>query len=207
MHPQTLYPKTKQVLKKLAHLPFLKDFYLAGGTGLALHLGHRKSIDLDVFSDNFPKRDVLLQNLAGLKPKVIQEAPGTLDLTIQGVKVSFLEYNYKLLEPTSTFEKVALASVIDIACMKLTAVSSRGSKKDFVDIYFILDKHPLEELLRMCQKKFSKVSYQELHIIKSLTYFDDADNDPDPDFLENISWATVKETITSKAQVYLAKNF
>ena len=98
MYPQTLYPKTRQVLEKIKSLPSMTDFYLAGGTALALQLGHRKSIDLDFFSSNFPKRDLILQEIQILDPRITYEAPGTIDLLIDDVKVSFLEYNYPLLE-------------------------------------------------------------------------------------------------------------
>jgi predicted nucleotidyltransferase component of viral defense system len=138
MHEATLYPKTKQILDQISSEPFLNHFYLAGGTALALQLGHRKSSDLDWFSPQFPKIQLLLQNLNKYKVTVTQTAPGTLDTLIDGVKVSFLEYTYPMIEKLVPFNGIQMASVSDIACMKITAISSRGSKKDFVDLYEIL---------------------------------------------------------------------
>ena len=205
MYPQTLYPKTRQVLEKIKVLPILKDFYLAGGTALALQLGHRKSVDLDYFSSNFPKRDLIFQEIRGLNPQITQEAPGTIDVLIDEVKVSFLEYQYPLIEELVEFEKVKLASVIDIACMKLSATSSRGSKKDFIDLYVILQKYSLEELFKEFEKKFMGVSYQKLILLKSLTYFADSEVEPDPDYTLPLSWDEIKVTLEKKVKDYLQK--
>ena len=206
MHPQTLYPKTKQVLNKLSDLSFLKGWYLAGGTGLALQLGHRKSIDLDFFTDKFPKRDLLLSDLKHLTPTIIQEAPGTMDLNVHNVKVSFLEYKYPILEKLVSFEKVKVASILDISCMKVSAVSSRGSKKDFIDLYFVLQKKTLDEIFTAFKKKFEGVEYQKLHLLKSLVYFSDADNDPNPDYIENVNWEEVKDDLEEKVKEYFSKH-
>lgn len=195
MFPETLYPKTAQVLKRLQGQPFLDGFYLAGGTALALQLGHRKSIDLDFFTSNFPKQQLLLNALEPYKPQIIQEAPGTIDTIIDTVKVTFLSYPYRVLEEGSVFDNVPLASIIDIACMKLSAISSRGAKKDFVDMYFILKRISLNELLIRFSAKFARIQYNDVHIMKSLTYFVDADADPDPDMLHPISWQEVKSSL------------
>ena len=205
MYPQTLYPKTRQVLEKIKSLPSMTDFYLAGGTALALQLGHRKSIDLDFFSSNFPKRDLILQEIQILDPRITYEAPGTIVLLIDDVKVSFLEYNYPLLEDLKIFEGIKIASVADIASMKLSSTSSRGSKKDFIDLYVILQKFTLEELFSRFEKKYVGVTYQKLVLLKSLTYFSDAELEPDPDYTEPISWEMIKKFIEDKVRDYLQK--
>lgn len=199
MYPQTLYPETKQILKQLSGRSFQQDFYLAGGTALALQLGHRKSIDLDFFSTNFPKEQILLQNLSDLKPSVAQQTKGTLDLLLNEVKVSFLEYKYPLVQEFTKYEGAKLASVMDILCMKLTAISSRGTKKDFYDLYFGLQKYSLQEIWENFEQKYKDTKYQKLHILKSLTYFTDAERDPQPDLLKNVSWDEVKSQITKLA--------
>jgi hypothetical protein len=204
MYPQTLYPKTKQVLDKLKKLSILKDFYLAGGTALALQIGHRRSVDLDFFTKKFPKRDLLLQELRPLNPSVSQEAPGTMDLLINNVKVSFLEYKYPLLQPLVNYREINLANTIDIACMKLSAVSSRGSKKDFVDLYVILQKYELNKLINDFEEKYKGADYQKVHILKSLIFFDDADEEPELDYIKNIKWEAVKTSIENKVKNYLA---
>lgn len=203
MYPQTLYPKTKQVLDLLKPNKFLKDFYLAGGTALSLQLGHRKSIDLDFFSDSFPEMDLLKQELSNYNPIVIQEAQGTLDVMIDDVKVSFLEYKYDLLEDFSDFEGVKMAGVVDIACMKLSAISSRGSKKDFVDLYKILQKQSISSVLDSFDDKFKSVKHQRSHLLKSLVYFDDAEGDPDPDYIDPIEWGVVKKSISRDVKGYM----
>jgi len=196
MYQESLYPKTKQVLNHLKNRNFLNRFYLAGGTALAIQTGHRKSIDLDFFTSEFPKHSFLLQNLSELKPSTIQEAPGTIDILINDVKVSFLEYKYPLLEDFAEFEGIKLASILDILCMKLTAISSRGSKKDFYDLYFGLKHLDFPKIWSGFEKKYQEVNYQKLHILKSLVYFEDAEAEPEPDLLTKVSWQEVKDSIT-----------
>ena len=181
----------------------MQNFYLAGGTALAIQLGHRKSIDIDLFTQNFPDIEILKQKVSVLSPKIIQEAPGTLDLEIDTIKVSFLEYKYPLLKDFVDFEGVQMASITDIACMKLTAISSRGSKKDYVDLYKVLQTESLQKLMEKFDKKFKDVSYQKTHLLKSLVHFDDADSDPDPDYIEAIDWLTIKNSIMSDVKGYL----
>lgn len=200
MYSETLYPETSKVLSKLAKYSLMKGFYLAGGTGLALQLGHRKSIDLDFFSSIFPRNDLLLQKLSDLKPQVLSESEGTLDLSIDGVKVSFLEYNYRLLQGLINYEEVRVASILDIACMKITAISSRGSRKDFVDLYSIFSKYSLKEILNNFMKKYQNISYNKVHILKSLTYFKEADEEPELDYIVKTNWEEVKERVCEEVK-------
>ncbi len=93
--------------------------------------------------------------------------------------------------------------VLDIACMKVTAISSRGSKKDFIDLYFILQKFSLEDIFKKLESKFKGVNYQKLHLLKSISYFFDADKDPDPDMIEAIDWEKVKSYLESKVKEYV----
>lgn len=88
---------------------------------------------------------------------------------------------------------------LDIACMKIAAISQRGTKKDFVDLYVLLQKYTLDEMLKAFEKKYTGTSYQKLHILKSLVYFDDAENDPEPDYISPIKWEDVKNLLTSSA--------
>jgi predicted nucleotidyltransferase component of viral defense system len=199
MHEETLYLKTKTTLEKLQNETILKDFYLAGGTALALHLGHRKSIDLDFFSQKYPSQEQLIQVLNKYKPLITQQATGTLDVFIDEVKVSFFEYKYPLLETTISFKQTKLASLLDIACMKIAAISQRGTKKDFVDLYVLLQKYTLGNILDAFEKKYLGIEYQKLHILKSLVYFDDAENDPEPDYLTPIKWEEVKSYLKASA--------
>ena len=200
MFEKAIDSKTRQVLRKIRETQVLENFYLAGGTALSLILGHRKSIDLDFFSSSFPKFEILVAKLKTLNPKVINQDKGTLDLYIDGVKVSFLEYKYPLIGDFLEFDQVKVASLEDIACMKLSAISSRGSKKDFIDLYFILQKFSLGELLALFEKKFKGVNYQMSHILKSLVYFEEAEKQPDPEFLVDVDWNEVKSFLEGKVK-------
>lgn len=206
MHDDTLYPKTNIVLVALQSEAFLSQFYLAGGTALALQIGHRKSIDLDFFIAQFPSQVTLVHDLSTFKPTISQQATGTLDVYIQDVKVSFLEYPYPLINPLVTYEKIQMASVLDIACMKVIAISSRGSKKDFVDLYFILKTYSLEQIFAAISSKFVDTKYQTFHLLKSLVYFVDAEADPDPDFTTSVSWELVKSTLENQALAFTKSN-
>ena len=204
MYPETLYPKTKQVLSIIENEAFLNDFYLAGGTALSLQLGHRKSIDLDFFSKNFPTEQLLLKGLEKFNPTILNQAPKTLDVLIHETKVSFLEYRYPLIDELKIFNNIKIASVIDIACMKITAISSRGSKKDFVDLNEILKSTTLSEIFANFEKKYKNVKYQKAHLLKSLLFFQDAKNDPEPDYMLNQSWTAVQTNISNAVKTYLS---
>ena len=201
MHEETIAPETRRVLEKISGQDCINNFYLAGGTALALHLGHRESIDLDFFSsENF--------SLETLKKKISEsgeyyltnEEDGTLDGVLDGVKLTFLRYEYQLLFPLIDFNGIQLADERDIACMKIDAISSRGSKKDFIDIYFLLEKYSIEKLLDFFRKKYSHIEYNTLHILKSLSYFADAEDDPMPKMLKAIDWGMVKKKISGETK-------
>lgn len=204
---QVLYPQTLTALQALQNKEIMRDYYLAGGTALALQLGHRKSIDLDFFIDKFPTRhEQILKNFAGEPIEITQLAPGTLDLLYQSTKVSFLEFAYPLLAPLVTGEnypKLKLASVLDIACMKLNAIAGRGGRKDFYDFYFILQKYTLAEIFRAAQRKYAGAMYHDTHYLRALNYFVDADNDPEVDMITAVEWETVKTKISQEVKHYL----
>ena len=196
MHQEAIDERTKRVWDKIAASAIAERFYLAGGTALAVHFGHRKSIDLDFFSpENFSKTELKRQLSQIGNIAVMGESEGTLHVTIDHVMVSFLRYGYNLLFPTLEFEGLPLADERDIAAMKLDAVSSRGSKKDFIDIHVLLKKYTLAELMDIFKKKYSNINYNLLHILKSLVYYDDADGEPSPVMLQDIRWDDVKESL------------
>ena len=201
MYQEIINKKTESLLEKLHKEKILKDFYLAGGTALALQYEHRKSIDLDWFNQKEFNTDKLKGKLSQFDKITIQsEEKNTLNLILSGVKLSFLNYPYKLLFPLINWRKIKLADERDISCMKLSAISSRGSKKDFIDLFFILKKYSLSELLKLFDKKYQNIKYNKLHILKSLTYFDDADNEPMPIMLKEINWKEIKEYIKIKTK-------
>jgi len=204
MHPESIDKKTKYILEKIGGSFLTKDFYLAGGTALALQLGHRQSIDLDWFSgqdflnEKIKKNLVLLGNF-----KLLSEEKDTIHGTLDEIRVSFFHYGYKLLFPLIKFENIDLADERDIAAMKIDAISSRGSKKDFIDLYFLLKNYSLVELIDFFEKKYKNIEYNKLHILKSLVYFDDAENEPMSMMIRDIEWGKIKEVITDKVKKLL----
>ena len=125
---------------------------------------------------------------------------GTLNLFINKVKVQFLYYPYDLLEEFISWNGINLSSMIDIACTKLITISMRGSKKDFIDLYFLLGKYSLSFLFKKLAEKYPESDYNQPHILKSLVYFADADKQPSPRMHKDVGWETVKEEIKKKVK-------
>ena len=192
LHPSTVQPGTLELLRRLLQLPELSAFALAGGTSLAMRFGHRVSVDLDLFTDEAFNADTLFAALAQRFPTTLKvdEAPNTLSLVIDGVRVDALAHRYRLLRPFETLEGYRLHSVEDVAAMKLGAVSSRGAKKDFWDVAELLNHFSLPELLGLFAEKYpnSDIGY----VVRSLTYFDDAEEQENPVSLNGMSWERVK---------------
>lgn len=196
MYHQVIDQKNLKIFKLLSQNKLFKDFYLAGGTALALQLGHRQSIDLDWFcAQEFSLVQIKAQLSELGKFKINSEDKGTLHAVLNGVRVSLLFYPYSLLFPKVKFQTGHLADWREIACMKINAISSRGSKKDFIDLYFILKQISLAKLLDLFDKKYKGVNYNRLHILKSLVYFKQADKEPRPIMLEKVSWLNIKKSI------------
>ena len=176
-----------------------RNFYLGGGTAIAIYLGHRRSVDFDWFtkeqmSDALRLGQELRDERVPLKIEQIDR--GTLRGRIYRIPVSFLEYRYPLLKPPVLWVQshCLIASLDDLVCMKLSALAQRGSRKDFVDIYALGLKHlSLKEMLRLYQTKYSVRDIG--HVLYGLAYFDDADREKMPKMLWTLRWETVKETL------------
>lgn len=204
MHPESIDEKTAFVLEKIGENNISADFYLAGGTALALQIGHRQSIDLDWFSRLEFSNQQLKERLSAMgNLKLINEAPDTINGLLDNVRVSFLRYDYEQLFPLVPFGKINLADERDIAAMKISVASSRGGRKDFIDLFFLLKKYTFEELLNFFEQKYKNIEYNKLHILKSLTYFDDAEEEPMPKMLIQTDWPTVKKTLQTEADKFL----
>jgi len=200
-HPKSITKQQRSLLGRLGKLAAQRDFYLAGGTAVALHLGHRMSVDLDWF---VPKKwadpplwTKQLQD-AGFELREVRTAQGTFHGTINGVKNSFFEYPYPLLSSLVVWDETgcALAALPDLASMKLMAIAQRGSRKDFIDLYALGSSGiPLKSMLEWYQEKYSE---SELSLLfAALTYFDDAEQQPMPKMLSRVSWKEMRKTITS----------
>ena len=198
-HPEAINKRQQEVLRRLGAVASELGFYLAGGTAAALHLGHRRSVYFDWFTGERltdPLR--LAQNLrdAGLAFETAQVARGTLHGTASDVQVSFLEYRYPLLELLVPWPDYAcrLASLDDLACVKLAAIAQRGAKKDFIDLYALnLHHKPLPDLLALYRRKYA--TDDVAHLLYALAYFDDADRERMPLLLWNLDWQTIKRAI------------
>lgn len=177
-------------------MPLFNDFYLVGGTALALQLGHRVSVDLDLFTPfPFEKEEVINIIQEDFSAYIESEGQSMLITNINGIKVDFVKMSYPILFPTLFDEGVRMLDMRDIAAMKLKAVAQRGSKKDFFDIYFLLKYLMLDEMLKLFSEKFKQ--HETFHIVKSLLYFEDAEQYPNPILFDSdISWEIVKNKIT-----------
>ncbi len=182
------------------------DFYLAGGTALALMEGHRVSVDLDVFAERLRSTEDVLGRLRAQIPEfsVTSVSAGTVYVEILGVQVSVIEYRYPLLGPTvsSGADGLELASRDDIAAMKLSAIANRGSRKDFVDLWILLSRHrSLAEYLGIYLKKFEVRDAG--HVVRSLVHFDDAERDPPLRLLIDLDWQELKTDFRSHVESLL----
>ena len=199
----TVHQSTFSLLKSLASLGKLREFYLAGGTAIALQLGHRVSVDLDLFTPTvFDSNEIFEYLKESYDVGGATVAANSLSLFVKmdekNIKVDLIRHNYSMLHPVQQIENVRLCSLQDGAAMKLNAVANRGAKKDFYDIYALLTRFSLKELLGFFQQKYEQMN--SLIVLKSLVYFADADIEPDPVSLMDVSWPEVKKELTKRVQ-------
>lgn len=203
---KSVYPETLELLKELMKFPELNDFFLVGGTAIALYLGHRFSIDLDLFAQTDFNAEKLKIDLDKTFKIISFEADvNTLNTIIEfkekDIKVEFISYKYKLIKPVKIFDGIRLLELEDLISMKLSAIAGRGSKKDFYDIYFLLEKYSLNQMLEFFREKYGAENL--FYIIKSLTFFDDAELEPNPVTHLNISWQEIKNKILKEVNKIL----
>ena len=197
-HPEILSPKQRKTLHLLGPEVTARGFYLGGGTALALQLGHRRSVDFDWFLEGrIPDPLLLAREIQETVPFVTTRIePRTLFGTVSGVRVSFFEFRYPVLDPPVPWPDYGcrLASLRDIACMKLSAIVQRGSKKDFVDLFALgREGFKLPDMLDWYRMRFA---IEDLgHVLYALAYFDDADAERMPRMLWKVEWTEVKEAI------------
>jgi len=196
----TVKPNTLELLKSLMQKEYLNSFVLVGGTALALQMGNRESIDLDLFSNaDFSSNEVLSSLLNDYKIVVNNQLKQTLISTINQVKVDFIKFHYPFIRPFVVIENIRIASIEDIAAMKLDAITGRGSKKDFYDLFFLLQHYSIDDLFSFYSEKYPHQT--TFHVIRSLSYFDDAEIQPNPIvFDKTITWEVVKQKIISTIQ-------
>jgi hypothetical protein len=204
-HWEALTPKTRVALHLAAGLPFIQRYYLAGGTGLALHLGHRFSVDLDFFSPAADavgpdERAVLQVTFTDPSLIITHDKDMTFVATWQGVGVSFFRLAlYPLVQEPLLLDGTPVATVEEIGAMKLAAIMARGTRKDYVDLYFILQRTPLERLFEVAAVKYARVRTFAVSAVRALTYFVDAEATPMPQMIERAPWTTVKRFLEHAA--------
>ena len=194
LQTQTVVPDLLELLKKIMSEELFSDFNLVGGTSLSLQIGHRNSIDIDLFGNSAIDEVLFIEKLNTFgEVQVIQATKNILITQINGLKVDFVNYKYPLLKDSLHIENIRMLSTADIAAMKLNAIAGRGSKKDFIDLYFLLDHFSLPQIFNFYDKKFKDGS--RFMVEKSLTYFEDADNQLEPKMFKPFDWETCKQKI------------
>lgn len=199
---ESISPNTLDLLKKIQSLDFAKDLRLVGGTALALQIGHRISVDLDLFGNTSASLEEIAYELSSVSSvSPLSSSKMMRFLIVDGVKVDIVSYPYPWLDVPVVENGIVLAGIRDIAAMKLSAITNRGTKKDFIDYYFLLKSYSLGEMFDIYIEKYSDA--QLFGAIKSLTYFEDAESDPMPRMLKEVDWGEVKKFIINAVNEYL----
>ncbi len=194
MFEQVLPRNTKAILALLEKSEIIQKAYLAGGTALALQLGHRISYDLDFFTQEEFDEQMLLPEIKKISNFQLERiAWRTILGKFKNVKFSIFYYKYPFLYAAKKFGMINVTDIRDITAMKIAAIASRGTKRDFVDLYFICKETiSLKEAIQLYDKKYKNLATTEMHIMKSLVYFEDAELDEMPKMLKKLAWEEVK---------------
>ena len=195
LHFDAIPSPVRKLLDTLVRLPAITGFALGGGTSLALRFGHRLSLDLDFFTTREFDPENLTNKLELPDAVQVNRAPNTLTLEIAGVKLDFLRHAYPLLEPEDLLDGIPLFSLADVIAMKLNAITNRGSKKDFFDVAELQQHMPFGKMLDCFERKYR--NSDPFTVIRSLSWFEDAEAEPDPVSLNGATWPEVKTTIQS----------
>jgi len=209
MHFSVLNKKQAELLKKLS---FLKEygFYLAGGTALALQIAHRTSLDFDFYTpQKFDPQKIKKEFDKRFKNvKEIYLSEDTLILNVEGTIVSCFWFPYKLIRPCQDFKEVSLASLEDIGAMKMIAISQRGKRRDFIDLYFLLKKFGLRKIIEFVKKKYPNFN---IYVgLQGLLYFEDAEKDPEKErfrLLKKVKWSEIKKFIIEEVKKFKKYEF
>jgi predicted nucleotidyltransferase component of viral defense system len=199
LHFDFLPEETRKALDFLSNQEWLSgfDWYLAGGTALSLQAGHRKSVDLDFFTKNSNFNNIeVLNNFLGIKELVVDiNKEGTIYLRLFNAKISFIAYPFFMpKQDFIEYNNIKILQTKDIAVMKIIAISQRGRKRDFIDLYWCIENiESLESIIRRLPEQYPLIAHDYHHILKSLVYFEDADNDPEPTMYSGASWKDIKD--------------
>lgn len=204
LHWNTITPVMRSVWRGFSSSAIAAEFYLAGGTALSLQLGHRLSVDLDFFSQT--QNDIpaliepLRQALKDFSPIMADHSWGNLVFLADNVRVGFYGYGYNLVKPLLKTDGLVLANVEDIGLMKLDALLSRASRKDFHDLYELCKQIPMRDLLNLAPQKFPDVRDFEAQVTRHLAYFDRAEQESPVPLIAQVEWETVKDWFRQQAR-------
>lgn len=199
---RTILPNTLELLKQLSAQPELQGMRLVGGTALALQYGHRQSIDLDFFGHLQVSMDdiVLMAHRLG-SVTITNQSSTILQMELNGIKVDVVNYRcYDWIDAPIVEDGITLASPKDIAALKINAIEGRGTRKDFVDVYLLLQHYSLAQILDFYKQKYPE--HSEFRALLSLTYFDDAETQPMPKMLIKDTWEQMKSSIAAVVKLY-----
>lgn len=205
LHYETIDQETLELLKKLQALSVFQHMRLVGGTSLALQIGHRKSIDIDLFGNLQIGYEELLDYLKSVgQVTQLKNSANIHSFLINDIKVDIVNYEYKWIGKEIIIDDIHLASIEDIAAMKLNAIIGRGSKKDFIDLFYILKQYSLIELMKFYDTKYHDGS--KFLVLKSLAYFEDAEIDQMPFMFGSVNWQEVEDRIKKIHADYVLNN-
>lgn len=205
LYKEAIDRSTLELLINLQQKEYLNRFYLAGGTALALKLGHRKSVDIDLFSDfSFDAGNLLEKLSADFNFELFFSAVNTIKGNINEIQVDILAHRYPMIGDTLIEDGISILSIEDIVAMKLNAIATSGQRvKDFIDLYFLLNLYSIDEMVSFYKKKYTQ--YNEVIVLKSITWFDDVIESDWPVILKqpDLKWADVKKRIVEATEAYL----
>jgi hypothetical protein len=204
MHAEVLTPRMATLAPRLCEALAGVPFVLAGGTALALQIGHRISVDFDWFCPAGQLPRDLAERVGLLDPafQVIQDRQDTFECLIGGVKCSFFEFAPRFAEAAETIYGLPLAPLLDIAAMKLIAISQRGSRKDFYDLHAVLQRIAFRQITSRLTEMYDPRRLNPMHLAKLLVYFDDAEGEPEPQLLHRTDWASVRQWFEERIREY-----
>lgn len=206
MHRECLTKEGWEVLATLKPILLKHEAVLAGGTALALQIGHRMSLDLDFFTTKVFNSEPIISAIrkTGQSFRILAEEEGHIVMDIEGVKFSLFHYAYPFLDKPARYQGINIAGILDIAAMKIIAVSQRGTKRDFVDMYFILQNIPFHKVAEHMVRRFGKERVNPVLIGKALAYFADADSNPEPEYIKiMVKWEKIKTFFKQHAKQFV----
>lgn len=199
---QTVQPDTLELLKAISAQPEVKELRLVGGTALALQYGHRQSVDVDFFGKLPEDKDELIDVVRRVGDvTVLNRSKIILQMVVNQVKVDFVDYSrYPWIDEPILGDGFVLASDKDIAAMKINAIMGRGTRKDFIDLYVLLQHYSLTQIMDFYRQKYPEFS--EYRALLSMTYFDDAEMQDMPLMFIKTPWESMKTSIIQAVEAY-----